>query len=503
MASAKRQSSGGSAGASSAPASVLSVFDPDDAGATVRAGLLDSMNAQLQDEAGEQAQRRRPFVFSLFWRTFFLIGLLLLGSAIGWYKLFGQLEDEPRAIKDTRQVASLVNLARAALAHSDAIARTSLIKTLAQQEKVHILTREPGDHYEPLTASSLERRTGNELIELLGPDTLVAASVNGEPGLWVSFSIDGDSYWLQMDPARIGLPGSVTWTLWLITLMALSLLGAAILARLINQPLQQLLIAATRVRDGDYQERLDENNRLREIRQVNIGFNRMAERISRIERNRAEMLAGISHDLRTPLARLRLEAEMSVPDAQARDLMAADIAQVDAIIDKFLDYARPGRAALQSLPLADLARACARPFVAQENMRVRIDIPPDLRLMGDETELSRLLSNLLENARRYGRTPGDNTARVRITAVERNHVVTLRVRDYGPGVPPEQLGNLARPFYRGDRARTAALGTGLGLAIVAKVVHSMNGVLEFGNSPAGGLIVLIRLPQEPESHVAE
>ena len=87
---------------------------------------------------------------------------------------------------------------------------------------------------------------------------------------------------------------------------------------------------------------LDENTLTSEIREVNIGFNRMARELAKVEEDRAVMLAGISHDLRTPLARLRLEAEMSVADEEARGNMALDIDQLDAIIDKFMDYARPG-----------------------------------------------------------------------------------------------------------------------------------------------------------------
>jgi len=472
-------------------------FDPDEATPTVRAELPDSMNAGL--EPGAEPARPAPFGFSLFWRTFFLIGLLLLGSSIGWYQLFRKLEYEPRVIDNARQVASLVNLSRAALIHSDAIARISLIKTLADQEKVRILPHEPGDKFDLFVQTELERRMSAELLARLGPGTVVAGSVNGETGLWVGFAIEGDSYWLLMDRSRIGaLLGGSAWLLWLATLGALSLVGAAVLARLINQPLRRLSAAAARVREGDYLERLDERARAREIRAVNIGFNRMADQLSQIERDRAEMLAGISHDLRTPLARLRLETEMSVPDAEARELMAADIAQVDTIIEKFLDYARPDHADLQVLPLAELARASAQPFAAREDMQVQIDIPPDLRVLGDEIELSRVLANLLENARRYGRTPGTDLTRVRMAATAREGTVTLRVRDHGPGVPPELLTSITRPFYRGDSARTSATGTGLGLAIVAKVVNNMGGVLEFGNSPSGGLMALIRLPQAAE-----
>ena len=458
--------------------------------------LTDSMNAPLEVER----EARPPIGLSLFWRTFFMLALLLLGSSVGWYQMFRTLEYEPRVIDNARQIASLVNLSRAALIHSDAIARVSLIKTLAEQEKVRILPREPGDRFDLFNHTELERRMSAEIMARLGPGTVVASRVNDEAGLWVGFQIEGDSYWLLTDRSRVGaLLGGSAWLLWLAMLGMVSLVGAALLARFINRPLRQLSIAAARVRGGDYlQGRLDENARSAEIREVNVGFNRMADQLSKIEQDRAEMLAGISHDLRTPLARLRLETEMSVPDAEARDHMVADIEQVDTIIDKFLDYARPDHVTLQVLPLAELADAAAAPFTLRDDMQVQIDIPPELRVLGDDVELSRVLGNLLENARRYGQTPGTGVTRVRIAATVRDQWVTLRVRDHGPGVAPDVLPSLTRPFFRGDSARTAATGAGLGLAIVAKMVQNMGGSLDLSNSPSGGLMAVIRLQQAPE-----
>ena len=458
--------------------------------------LTDSMNAPLEVER----EVRPPIGLSLFWRTFFMLALLLLGSSVGWYQMFRTLEYEPRVIDNARQIASLVNLSRAALIHSDAIARVSLIKTLAEQEKVRILPREPGDRFDLFNHTELERRMSAEIMARLGPGTVVASRVNDEAGLWVGFQIEGDSYWLLTDRSRVGaLLGGSAWLLWLAMLGMVSLIGAALLARFINRPLRQLSIAAARVRGGDYlQGRLDENARSAEIREVNVGFNRMADQLSKIEQDRAEMLAGISHDLRTPLARLRLETEMSVPDAEARDHMVADIEQVDTIIDKFLDYARPDHVTLQALPLAELADAAAAPFTLRDDMQVQIDIPPELRVLGDDVELSRVLGNLLENARRYGQTPGTGVTRVRIAATVRDQWVTLRVRDHGPGVAPDVLPSLTRPFFRGDSARTAATGAGLGLAIVAKMVQNMGGSLDLSNSPSGGLMAVIRLQQAPE-----
>jgi two-component system osmolarity sensor histidine kinase EnvZ len=442
----------------------------------------------------------RPKVgLSLFWRTFFLLSLLLIGSIVAWLQTFRALEFEPRAVQTAQQIASLVNLSRAALAHSDSIARVSLIKTLADQEGVRILPREPKDSYVTFSLGEMDTRVMDELATRLGPGTVMAASVNGQPGLWVGFKIDADPYWIQLDRARLTNVGGRTWLIWLITAAALSLTGAALIARLINRPLKQLSFAASRVRDGDFDaSRLDEKAVTSEIREVNIGFNRMAQQLAKIEQDRAVMLAGISHDLRTPLARLRLETEMSVADADAREHMAADIDQLDAIIDKFLDYARPDHAELKQVLLNDVIEACLYAVQDQGDMRINLDVSKGLYVLADEVELARVISNLLENARRYGKTPETGIAVVDIVAKSRNEWVLLKVRDHGMGVAPEALPNLVKPFFRGDAARTAATGAGLGLAIVDKTVQRMGGIFALANTTTGGLAAHIKL-QKPKS----
>ncbi len=441
----------------------------------------------------------RPRVgLSLFWRTFFLLALLLIGSIVAWLQTFRALEFEPRAVQTAQQIASLVNLSRAALVHSDAIARVSLIKTLADQEGVRILPREPGDKFELFDAETLDERVVEELATRLGKGTVVASIVNNEPGLWVGFKIDADAYWLLMDRNRFSPVGGKTWLIWLVIAAALSLAGSAVIARLINRPLKQLSFAASRVRDGDFDaSRLDEKAVTSEIREVNIGFNRMAQQLAKIEQDRAVMLAGISHDLRTPLARLRLETEMSVADQDARDHMAADIDQLDAIIDKFLDYARPDHAELKPVLLNDVIEACLYAVQDQGDMRINLDVTKGLYVLADEVELARVLSNLLENARRYGKTPETGIAVVDIAAKARGEWVLLKVRDHGMGVSAEALPNLIKPFFRGDAARTAATGAGLGLAIVDKTVQRMGGIFALANTTSGGLAAHIKL-QKPK-----
>lgn len=431
---------------------------------------------------------------SLFWRTFFFLALLLFGSIVAWLQTYRTLESEPRALESAQQLASLVNLSRVALRYSDSIARVSLIKTLADEERVRITLREPKDKFELLESDKLGQRTSEELKARLGAGTLVASEVNGQKGLWVGFSVDRDNYWLQTDESRIGPSKGSTWLIWLVTAAALSLLGAAFIARLINSPLKQLSFAASRMRDGDFDASLlDESAATSEVREVNIGFNRMAEQLSKIEQDRVIMLAGISHDLRTPLARLRLETEMSVADEDARAHMAADITQLDAIIDKFLDYARPDPAQLEAVSLNTVMEAALYPLNEADDMRITVSMPDNLNVLADEVELLRVISNLLENARRYGKTPETGIALVDISAKARDQWVLIKVRDHGTGVSPETLSKLTRPFFRGDAARTAATGAGLGLAIVEKTVQRMGGVFGLANTASGGLAAHIKL----------
>lgn len=431
---------------------------------------------------------------SLFWRTFFFLTLLLTGCIVAWLQTFRALEYEPRALQSAQQLASLVNLSRAALVHSDAIARVSLIKTLAAEEGLRIAPREPNDTFKVYDVDPLSRNVSEQLQARLGPDTVIAREVNAQPGLWIGFTIDGDQYWLLTDPSRIGPVAGTTWLIWLGTAALLSLTGAALIARLINRPLKKLSFAASRVREGDFNaSQLNETVATSEIREVNIGFNRMAQRLSKIEQDRALMLAGISHDLRTPLARLRLETEMSVADVQAREHMSADIEQVNAIIDKFLDYARPDHLRSSEVNLNEVLEAAIFSMGDDPNTVIKTRMEPSMKVMGDAVELQRVFSNLLENAVRYGRNPDTGIVQIDIAGKSKDDAVLVKLRDHGKGVKPEILEQLTQPFFRGDASRSEATGTGLGLAIVERAIARMGGRFALANSSSGGLAAHIKL----------
>ena len=172
--------------------------------------------------------------------------------------------------------------------------------------------------------------------------------------------------------------------------------------------------------------------------------------------------------------------------------MASDIAQLDAIIDKFLDYARPEPTDMGAVVLSGAISRSIGPWRNQAQMHIEVEVAEDLQVQAEPVELVRVLSNLLENAKRYGQSPSDGITRVTIHAEQHDRWVLLQVRDHGPGVSAETLNHLTQPFFRGDAARSAATGSGLGLTIVERSVQRMGGTFSVANHPSGGLLAQMK-----------
>ncbi len=438
---------------------------------------------------------RWPFSeFSLFWRTFVLLAILLTGCVVAWLQTLRTIELDSRAMQTAQLLAAQVHLSRATMGAVELPYRAAVMQTMRDSVGLNLMERKSGDFMDTKSSDAINQRVLLQLASLLGPDTPVATQVNGQAGIWVNFSLGPQSYWLQTDAANFKPANGTPWLRWLLVTAALSLAGAAVITRLINRPLKELSFAASRMLDGHFSSsQLDEHVNTSEIREVNIGFNRMAQKLAKVEQERTLMLAGISHDLRTPLARLRLETELSVHDLDARALMVADISQLDAIIDKFLEYARPSRVNLATIDLRDLVNSCVFPLRGLPDIRVRLEIEPECGVHVDEVELARVFNNLLENARRYGKSVLTGVAEIHISAVVRDPWVLVKFRDHGIGVAPDQLVHLTQPFYRGETARTAANGAGLGLAIVEKTIARMGGTFSLAEANGGGLAAHIRL----------
>jgi two-component system, OmpR family, osmolarity sensor histidine kinase EnvZ len=260
-------------------------------------------------------------------------------------------------------------------------------------------------------------------------------------------------------------------------------LGAIAITSFINRPLKELSYAASRIREGDFSQELGEEAGTQEIRELNRGFNRMARSLEKFDQDRSVMLAGISHDLRTPLTRLRLETELSVVDPVSRDAMIGDIEQV----------ARPATTTGESVNLRSLIENVEAAYRGDKEIGLYVQRTHNPQVKADPVELRRVLVNLIENSRRYGKVAGTDKADIDIVVRTSNSRVQIDVRDHGPGVAEELLSSLTRPFFRGDAARTEVKGTGLGLAIVEKVIERMEGRLVLSNAEGGGLLARIEL----------
>ncbi len=439
------------------------------------------------------AQRLSWLRSGLLWRTFFLLAFLIAVSMAAWVASFRMVERTPRSEQIASEVDSIVTVTRAALLHSAPMLRRELLFELATAQGIRVYPKEVSDETTPLPDSELIRLVESNVRNRLGDNTEFAGTVNDIRGFWVSFYIDDDDYWLMLERDRIERASGIQWIGWGGVTLLLSLVGAVFISRLINQPLARLSTAARAVARGKMPPRLPESGPA-EIREANRSFNQMVRDLKQVDSDRAVILAGISHDLRTPIARMLLEVEMMQLPDDARRGMQADLAQMEAIISQFLDYARPSEPG--SHAVFDLS-ALLRKMTQEAQRSVEIDITASisdaLRIRGNPTDIERLMSNLIENARRYGKTVGRDVTQIDISAAMRHNEVMIEFADHGAGLPDAQIPHLLRPFTRLDSARSQANGAGLGLAIVDRVVQKHHGRLEIKNREGGGLAVRVWL----------
>ncbi|CAN7459419.1 ATP-binding protein [Caballeronia sp. 15715] len=430
----------------------------------------------------------------LFWRTFALIALLIAVSIAAWFQSFRVIEREPRAQRVALQLVAVVKLTRTALLYSDPDLRRALLQDLESNEGVRVYPRETTDKYRLQPDESLNRLIEHDVRGRLGNDTVIAQSVNDIPGVWISFKIDDDDYWVALDRDQLDNVTGLQWAGWGVFALALSLFGAAFITSLVNRPFARLALAARRVGSGQSPEPLPERG-MGVAAETNRSFNQMVQDLEQLDADRALMLAGISHDLRTPLARLRLETEMSPSDEATKLAMVDDIEQMDMIIGRFLDYARPMQRMAEAVDLSLIGGEMAARFYAEDGVLMKTDLAQGAIVEGDPTDVRRVIGNLLENARKYGRSAVDDIARITLQTRVNHGRVELSVLDEGRGIPEDQVALITRPFYRVDTARTQANGTGLGMAIVQRLVTRQRGTLRLRNRhPQAGFEVTIDFP---------
>ena len=447
---------------------------------------------------------------NLFWRTFILITLLIVFTVTGWLQSFRVLNETPYALGTAQQIVSMANLTRYALVSADPVYRPDLLMVLAKREGLRILPRESDDIVVPLAEGVSYARTSIADVEAivrdeLGEDTVMASSVNGKRGLWVSFSIDGDSYWLMTRSSFIDSPYGTAWLWWALASLVASILATTLLTRRLIKPLNELSENAKQFGRGLVPANLPEDSGPEELREVNSSFNRMVQDITRMEQDREVLLAGVSHDLRTPITRLRLETEMADLSEDTHAAMVSDLEQMEMIVNQFAAYAKRSTQPLERVSLSETvlqyvkrARVDTDPGVKLE----KLEIEPGVYVSAHPLELSRVVQNLITNAQRYGRSD-DDVLHLSLTVQQDKNTAFLVVADLGSGLDMSEAERVMRPFERGESARTGVSGTGLGLAIVDRITRRSSGTVELSATAPHGLTVTVRLPVFDEKALAK
>src|SRR5699024_5870880 len=316
---------------------------------------------------------------------------------------------------------------------------------------------------------------------------------------WVGFELEYDRYWLIFSRSRLELTSNMEWAGWAMSALLLALIGAAISVGFVNRPLARLANVTRQLALGEEPAPLPERGPS-EIKNMNIAFNRMVQDLRQAESDREIMLAGISHDLRTPLARMRLEIELSDINETAREAIDEDLGQIDYSIGQLMEYARPaGKAPSQGTNISEALEALAdreqQLLSDSSTTSLTSDIAPNLYAAIDPHDLKRILINLIENAKRYGQSPTDDQVKIRLSAQTEGNRIAIRVSDRGAGLEEDEIQRLLRPFSRGQKARTGVSGTGLGLAIVERLLSPAGGHLQLSNRYPHGLTAAIYLPR--------
>jgi len=424
---------------------------------------------------------------TLLARSFLLMVILIVLSLAASVAIFRHVEQEPRTRQMAQLVVSVVNLTRAAVLSAAPEWRNALLSELAESEGLRVQMADDSDELKPLPIRPPGLRMMAEKARAsLGGNTRFAVERNGVEALWVSFFIGNEEFWVALPRERVEHPVSQVLLIWGGVVLALALLGAYFIARQVARPLKLLAQAAQQVGQRATPQALPERG-AQEIVAVSRAFNQMSADLAADERERALVLAGISHDLRTPLARVRLAAELSA-DESLRNGLVTDVEQMDAVIRQFLDYARLDENEVAvSTDLQALVREIVQTFAAQAKS-LTLDLPPVPPLAVRPLLLKRALSNLLDNAVKYG------GGEIAVRLGREGDRVVLAVEDRGAGIPAAQREAAKRPFMRLESARSDATGSGLGLAIVERAMRLHGGEFHLEERAGGGLVAMLVLP---------
>lgn len=428
---------------------------------------------------------------SLAGRTVLLVVAVIAITEIATFSLLSHFDRGVHVSRTVQLIVGEVRLLQRVLPGLDRETRQQLMAADGSERGLNLRPDGQGvPEHRPDFAFA--RRLADKLAKRLGEPALLRDGGQGaHSGLWIGFTAGGERWWLVL-PTRRFEPPAISSEIWLAlsAMLATIVVIAGIFVRGIVGPLARLGEAVVVTDDGTTKAASTEGPL--EVRRLAERHNLMRDQLAKAAAERREMLAGLTHDLRAPLARLRLRLALLDNDAE-RDGLARDINDMERIVGQCLDFLGSESASGHPMPLhiaARLGDEIARQRALGRNVRLTIDKrAADSQVPISDVDLQRLLDNLIENAVQHGAPPVE----VRL-ALEPGKRLVLHVRDHGPGIAIDDRERALVPFVQLQPERATDGSCGLGLAIVRRIAAAAGGEVTLENAPQGGLDVFVRLP---------
>ena len=327
-----------------------------------------------------------------------------------------------------------------------------------------------------------------QMSELLEGDAEVRISQGEEYLFWIK-PPQAPNLWVKIPLNGLDEASFYPLIFYLVLIGVLSVAGGWLFVRQLNRPLKALEKAAKDVGKGKFPEPIKERGST-EVAAVTRAFNHMSKGIKQLEADRSLLMAGISHDLRTPLTRIRLASEMMSEDEDyLKDGIEKDIEDMNSIIDQFIDYIRHDMMEKSSMSSLNTLITEVVDIEKPDDKQISLKLAKDIEIPMVFAAIKRVLANLIQNAFKYSGTDIEITSGVD----KAKAMAYFTVADSGPGINDADIERLFQPFTQGDTAR-GAQGSGLGLAIIKRIVDGHGGVVTLSNRAEGGLIAKVELP---------
>ena len=429
------------------------------------------------------------FFGSILWRTLAVLVLALVVSQAIAVWLLNEQVSKPRTMAAIHQFVWHLKTIRAALETLTPEQHAEFVAKVAERDGLRILPVRGDERARPAPDAPLLTFFRERIRDIFGPEAEVYVRPNHPGALWLRVPAAGREFWIVFPRQRLGRDPFTALIGWSVAGLLIAIASTALIAWWLARPLRRLAEAAEQLGKGQDPPPVPEKGPT-EIRGLARAFNQMKDDLKRQDRERATFLAGISHDLRTPLARLRLETEMlgGKVDAETQKNIVSDLEDMNAIIDQFIDFSRSEASELLApVNLADTARgASERAARGGGNVKCELNATPLLMLR--PLAVQRLMDNLIGNALKHG--GGEALVRTKMAGKD----VVVAVLDRGPGIAADQVERLKQPFTRKDEARSGQSGAGLGLAIASRIAEMHGGRLELLPRDGGGLEARVMFP---------